>query len=50
MMPFGTLNFSHTWYDPKGGIGSAEFVDMVDQFTSLQSQHSVDRYETQEPS
>jgi AcrR family transcriptional regulator len=33
MMLFGTLNFSHTWYDPKGGIGPAEFADMVvDQF------------------
>jgi AcrR family transcriptional regulator len=33
MMLFGTLNFSHTWYDPKGGVGPAEFADMiVDQF------------------
>ncbi|HMM88055.1 TetR/AcrR family transcriptional regulator [Bradyrhizobium sp.] len=33
MMLFGTLNFSHTWYDPKGGIGPSEFADMVvDQF------------------
>lgn len=33
MMLLGTLNFSHTWYDPKGGIGPAEFADMiVDQF------------------
>ncbi|MVT50077.1 TetR family transcriptional regulator [Bradyrhizobium yuanmingense] len=33
MMLFGTLNFSHTWYDPKGGIAPAEFADMiVDQF------------------
>lgn len=33
MMLFGTLNFSHTWYDPDGGIGPAEFADMiVDQF------------------
>jgi AcrR family transcriptional regulator len=33
MMLFGTLNFSHTWYDPKGGVGPAEFADLiVDQF------------------
>lgn len=33
MMLFGTLNFSHTWYDPKGGVGPVEFADMiVDQF------------------
>jgi AcrR family transcriptional regulator len=32
-MLFGILNFSHTWYDPAGGIGSREFADMVvDQF------------------
>ncbi|MBR0874992.1 TetR family transcriptional regulator [Bradyrhizobium tropiciagri] len=33
MMLFGILNFSHTWYDPKGGIGPGDFADMiVDQF------------------
>lgn len=33
MMLFGTLNFSHTWYDPNGGIGPGEFADLVvDQF------------------
>ncbi|MEH2588983.1 TetR/AcrR family transcriptional regulator [Bradyrhizobium sp. AZCC 1721] len=33
MMLFGILNFSHTWYDPKGDIAPQEFADMVvDQF------------------
>jgi AcrR family transcriptional regulator len=33
MMLFGMLNFSHTWYDPKGTIDPTEFADMVvDQF------------------
>lgn len=33
MMLFGVLNFSHTWYDPKGDIAPKEFADMVvDQF------------------
>jgi AcrR family transcriptional regulator len=29
MMLFGILNFSHTWFDPKGGISPTEFADMV---------------------
>lgn len=29
MMLFGILNFSHTWYDPAGGICPTEFADMV---------------------
>jgi len=33
MMLFGILNFSHTWYDPNGGVDPQEFADMVvDQF------------------
>ncbi|TAI65149.1 TetR/AcrR family transcriptional regulator [Bradyrhizobium sp. Leo170] len=29
MMLFGILNFSHTWYDAKGGIAPKEFADLV---------------------
>lgn len=29
MMLFGMLNFSHTWYDPRGDIAPQEFADMV---------------------
>ena len=29
MMLFGMLNFSHTWYDPRGDIEPKEFADMV---------------------
>ena len=29
MMLFGMLNFSHTWYDPKGDIEPQEFADMM---------------------
>jgi AcrR family transcriptional regulator len=29
MMLFGILNFSHTWYDPEGGVDPREFADMV---------------------
>jgi AcrR family transcriptional regulator len=29
MMLFGILNFSHTWYDPAGGIPPTEFADMI---------------------
>lgn len=29
MMLFGILNYSHTWYDPAGGIAPREFADMV---------------------
>ena len=35
MMLFGILNFSHTWFNPKGGISPTEFADMVvDMFLS----------------
>lgn len=29
MMLFGMINYSYTWYDPKGGIGPQEFADMA---------------------
>lgn len=29
MMLLGILNFSHTWYDPKGGVEPAEFAELV---------------------
>lgn len=29
MMLLGMLNFSHTWYDPRGDIAPQEFADMV---------------------
>lgn len=29
MMLFGILNFSHTWYDPRGGVDPNEFADLV---------------------
>ena len=29
MILFGIINFTYTWYDPKGGIGPQEFADMA---------------------
>lgn len=29
MMLFGILNFSHTWFDPAGGVTPTEFADMI---------------------
>jgi AcrR family transcriptional regulator len=29
MILFGILNFSHTWYDPKGGVDPQEFADRI---------------------
>jgi hypothetical protein len=26
MIQFGIINYTHTWYDPKGGIGPKEFA------------------------
>jgi hypothetical protein len=26
---FGIINYTYTWYDPKGGIGPQEFADMT---------------------
>ena len=33
MILFGIINYTYTWYDPKGGIGPQEFADTaVDLF------------------
>ena len=29
MILFGIINFTYTWYDPKGAIGTQEFADMA---------------------
>jgi AcrR family transcriptional regulator len=29
MILFGIINYTYTWYDPKGGIGPEEFADMA---------------------
>ena len=29
MILFGIINYTYTWYDPKGGIGPKEFADMA---------------------
>ena len=29
MILFGIINYTYTWYDPKGGIGPREFADMA---------------------
>src|SRR5204863_1276152 len=29
MILFGIINFTYTWYDPKGGVGQKEFADMA---------------------
>jgi hypothetical protein len=29
MILFGIINFTYTWYDPKGAIGPQEFADMA---------------------
>ena len=29
MILFGIINFTYTWYDPKGGVGPKEFADMA---------------------
>ena len=29
MCVFGIINFTYTWYDPKGAIGPQEFADMA---------------------
>jgi len=29
MMLFGIINYTYTWYDPKGGIGPREFADIA---------------------
>src|SRR5258707_13992301 len=29
MILFGIINYTYTWYDPKGGVGPKEFADMA---------------------
>jgi hypothetical protein len=29
MILFGIINYTYTWYDPKGGVGPQEFADMA---------------------
>jgi hypothetical protein len=29
MILFGIINYTYTWYDPKGGIGPREFADIA---------------------
>ena len=29
MILFGIINYTYTWYDPRGGIGPQEFADMA---------------------
>jgi hypothetical protein len=29
MILFGIINYTYTWYDPKGGIGPQEFADIA---------------------
>ena len=29
MILFGIINFTYTWYDPKGAVGPQEFADMA---------------------
>ncbi|MBR1187337.1 hypothetical protein [Bradyrhizobium sp. AUGA SZCCT0160] len=29
MILFGIINYTYTWYDPKGAIGPQEFADMA---------------------
>jgi hypothetical protein len=29
MILFGIINYTYTWYDPKGGISPQEFADLA---------------------
>ena len=42
MILFGIINFTYTWYDPKGEIGPQEFADMAHRAVTLGQQRRRD--------